>query len=254
MAPSATAAPAAELSHLPKADGSAIFSHGGYSVTASVNGPLEAGRRDENPFQAVVDVNVRPAAGVGGTAERQLEAILQPALGHVIPLRNFPRCVIQVTLQITEMPENAYVNAKITQAQLNLALLPALLHASMLGLLTAAISLKTVASAVTLAVLHDSGGPAVKADPSPADIARAGSVHVLGFAAGSDLLLAESEGAFTVDEWDRVLREGERICCQTQDAGGGGGGMDLDAEGGQSVKGFMRSVMQSESARGWSWK
>lgn len=60
------APPAAELSHLPKADGSANFSFGGYTVTAAVNGPVEAQRRDENPFEALVDVNVRPAAGVGG--------------------------------------------------------------------------------------------------------------------------------------------------------------------------------------------
>lgn len=64
MAPSAE--PAAELSHLSKADGSATFSHGGFTVTAAVNGPIEAPRRDENAFEALVDVAIRPAAGVGG--------------------------------------------------------------------------------------------------------------------------------------------------------------------------------------------
>lgn len=64
MAPSLE--PAAELSHLPKADGSAHFSYGGYAVVAVVNGPVEAQRRDEHPFEAHVDVIVRPAAGVGG--------------------------------------------------------------------------------------------------------------------------------------------------------------------------------------------
>ena len=65
MAPSAQ--PVAELAPLPKADGSATFSYGGYTVTAAVNGPIEAQRRDENAFEALVDVNVRPAAGVGGS-------------------------------------------------------------------------------------------------------------------------------------------------------------------------------------------
>lgn len=64
MPPSAT--PAAELSQLSKADGSATFSCHGYTVTSAVNGPVEAQRRDENAFEALVDVNVRPAAGVGG--------------------------------------------------------------------------------------------------------------------------------------------------------------------------------------------
>lgn len=53
-----------------------------------------------------------------GTGERQLEAILQPALRHLIPVRNFPRCVIQVTLQVMEAPENAYVNSKVMQPRL----------------------------------------------------------------------------------------------------------------------------------------
>ena len=62
----ASATPEAALSVLPRADGSATYSHAGYTVTASVNGPIEAQRRDEHPYEAHVDVIVRPAAGVGG--------------------------------------------------------------------------------------------------------------------------------------------------------------------------------------------
>jgi len=61
-----TAEPAAVLSDLPRADGSATYSYGGYTVTASANGPIEAQRRDEDPYEALVDVVVRPEAGVGG--------------------------------------------------------------------------------------------------------------------------------------------------------------------------------------------
>lgn len=64
MAP--IAEPRAELAPLPKADGSATYSYSGYTVTSAVNGPIEAQRRDENPFEALIDVNIRPAAGVGG--------------------------------------------------------------------------------------------------------------------------------------------------------------------------------------------
>lgn len=56
----------ARLATLPRADGSATYAHGGYTVTASANGPIEAQRRDEDPDAANVDVIVRPAAGVGG--------------------------------------------------------------------------------------------------------------------------------------------------------------------------------------------
>lgn len=64
MAP--IAEPRAELAPLPKADGSATYSYSGYTVTSAVNGPIEAQRRDENPFEALIDVNIRPAADVGG--------------------------------------------------------------------------------------------------------------------------------------------------------------------------------------------
>ncbi len=60
------AAPEAALSNLPKADGSATYSFAGYTITASVNGPIEAQRRDEHPYEALVDIIVRPASGVGG--------------------------------------------------------------------------------------------------------------------------------------------------------------------------------------------
>jgi exosome complex component RRP46 len=66
----------AKLSNLHRADGSAEFSHNGYTIIGSVNGPIEVQRRDELPEEAVVDVIVRPAAGVGG----QISAI--PGSGY----------------------------------------------------------------------------------------------------------------------------------------------------------------------------
>jgi len=58
--------PEAVLSLLPRSDGSARYAYGGYTVVASANGPMEAQRRDEDPNKCLVDVVVRPAAGVGG--------------------------------------------------------------------------------------------------------------------------------------------------------------------------------------------
>jgi hypothetical protein len=58
-------APDALLSHLHRADGSATYSHNGYSLIGAVNGPIEVQRRDEMPEEATIEVNVRPAVGVG---------------------------------------------------------------------------------------------------------------------------------------------------------------------------------------------
>ena len=134
----ATTAPEAALSVLPRADGSAKYSYAGYTVTASVNGPIEAQRKDEHAQEAYVDVIVRPAAGVGGecldiarygalllttafyigTRERHLESLLQSSLSQLILVKNFPRMLIQVVLQVEAVPDNDYENTKLVQASL----------------------------------------------------------------------------------------------------------------------------------------
>jgi len=128
--------PTVLLSHLHKTDGSATFSQNGYTVIGSVNGPIEVQRRDELAEEAAVDVTIRPAAGVGGrnspiemayvcihsdccvsgTRERHLESILQSTLRQILLIHNFPRTLIQVTLQITTTPENDTVGSKVMQA------------------------------------------------------------------------------------------------------------------------------------------
>ncbi|TWU77925.1 exosome non-catalytic core subunit rrp46 [Metarhizium rileyi] len=239
-----TSEPLAQLFNLPKADGSVAFSYCGFAVTAAVNGPIEAPRRDENPFEALLDVVVRPAAGVGGTAERQLESILQAALRQLIPIRDFPRCMIQVTLQVMETPENAYKNTKLLQAQLNLIIIPALFHAAILGLLTAAIPLKTVATATTLAIPVNSDSLIV--DPSAEEAATAKSLHALAFTSDDELLLAESSGSFFVEDWNRVLETGQRVCCHSQESEFDTA-MIGDGPQSQSIKSFIRSVMETKA-------
>ena len=56
----------ATLGTLHKADGSATYSHNGFSIIGGVNGPVEVQRRDELPQEASIEVVVRPVTGVGG--------------------------------------------------------------------------------------------------------------------------------------------------------------------------------------------
>ncbi|KFA66315.1 hypothetical protein S40285_01879 [Stachybotrys chlorohalonatus IBT 40285] len=246
--------PRAELSSLPKADGSATYSYNGYTVTAAVNGPVEIQRRDENPFEAVIDVTVRPAAGVGATAERHLESILQATLRQLIPIREFPRTVIQVTLQVVDTPENPYANAKIVQAQLDLSIIPALLHAAILGLLAGAVPMKGIATAVTLAI-RDGGDQSIVVEPTVVEADQAKSIHVLGFTSSDELLLVESKGAFTLEEWNRVLEIGQTTCCRHHERGPGtdvsmrDGGVDSP-----SIRDFIRSVMETKTIGDLYWK
>ena len=58
--------PDVRLLSLDNADGSISYSHSGYLILASANGPVEVQRRDELPEEAAIEVNIRPATGIGG--------------------------------------------------------------------------------------------------------------------------------------------------------------------------------------------
>ncbi|KAL8377813.1 hypothetical protein RB595_008475 [Gaeumannomyces hyphopodioides] len=242
--------PTALLSHLPRADGSATYSHAGYTVIASVNGPIEAQRRDEDPYEALVDVIVRPAAGVGGTRERHLETILQSSLRQLILVKNFPRGLVQIVLQATASPENDYVSTKLVQARL----------AAVLALLSAAIPLRTTATSTVVAVAAAAAGgnkSQLVVDPSPREAEKARSLHVLAFTSSDRLLLAESEGSFTMQEWADVHAKAQEICCEpTRAPAAMGDHPDNDdaARSGPDMRQFTRSTVEAKVSADLHWK
>ncbi|TLS25986.1 hypothetical protein PpBr36_07707 [Pyricularia pennisetigena] len=253
--------PAALVSHIPRVDGSAIYSHAGYTVTASANGPIEAQRRDEDPYEALVDVIVRPAAGVGGTRERHLESLLQATLRQIILVKNFPRGLIQVVLQVKSSPENYYANTKLVQANLNLPIIPALLQAAVLALLSAAIPLRATATCTVVAVVAGTDGETESRlilDPSPREAEDARSVHALAFTSGDRLILAESEGHFTMQEWADVHAKALKICCgPVRDPRSND--MDMGDDNGTDVEGpnmrhFIRETMAAKVSADLHWK
>jgi len=119
-------------------------------------------------------------------------------------------------------------------------------------LLTAAIPLKSIATATTLAIPSSDDG-SITVEPSARDAETANSLHVLGFTSGNELLLAESQGSFTVEEWDKVLEAGQRVCCQSQDqnfdTAMAGSGLES-----ASIKAFLRSAMETKIAGDLHWK
>ncbi|KAM7205786.1 exosome complex component RRP46 [Naviculisporaceae sp. PSN 640] len=253
----ATTAPEAALGVLPKADGSAKYSHAGYTVTASVNGPIEAQRKDEHAYEAHVDVIVRPAAGVGGTRERHLESVLQSSLSQIILVKNFPRGLIQIVLQIEATPENDYVNTKLVQASVNYPIMPALFQAAILALLSAAVPMRATATATVVAIISKDNIKSMVVDPTPRELQAAQSVHVLAFTSHDELLLAESEGDFTVKEWDGIYEAAQAICCKPQTKKSG---VEMvldgdDVDGGQvDMRQFIRSTMAGKVSADLHWK
>lgn len=117
--------------------------------------------------------------------------------------------------------------------------------------MTAAIPLKAIASATLIAIPED--GKDLIVDPTAVESDRAKSVHVLGFTSQDELLLSESEGSFTAEEWTKVLILGQRICCQHQQVD-----FDIAMSGNnqesESMKDFIRSVMKTKVAEDLYWK
>ncbi|KAI2629780.1 hypothetical protein GGR54DRAFT_278854 [Hypoxylon sp. NC1633] len=246
--------PEALLSHLPNADGSATFSYAGYTVVGAVNGPIEVQRRDELPEEAAIDVIVRPAAGVGGTRERHLEALIHSTLRQIILANHFPRSLIQVILQVTTAPENEYVNAKVSQASSNLPILPALLQTAVLSLLSAAIPLKATLTSTSLAIVADGHSNKIVPNPSPREIEVSQSFHVFSFTSRNEAILLESEGDFTPKEWEDLYSVAENQCCQHATASDEDTFMGDDSLAGVDLKHFTRSTVEAKIASDLRWK
>ncbi|KAK5018578.1 exosome non-catalytic core subunit rrp46 [Cryomyces antarcticus] len=235
--------PTAQLSHLHRADGSATYSQAGYSVVGAVNGPIEVQRRDELPEEAAIEVNIRPAIGVGSTKERHLESILHSTLRHVILIHNYPRTLIQITLQIISTPEDESAFGKHS----SLSVLPSLLQTSVLALLSASIPLAMTFTSTVIAVM--SSGK-LEANPSAKSLAQASSVHVFAFSSTGHLLVVESEGNFDMDTWDTVCAKAESICCSPKEDGDQ---MDDDASS-ENLQTFLKQAMEKKVERDMRWK
>ncbi|KAK6587182.1 hypothetical protein PZA11_000472 [Diplocarpon coronariae] len=244
--------PTAILSHLHRTDGSATFSQNGFTVIGAVNGPLEIQRRDELPEEAAIDVLVRPAAGAGGrrTRERHLESILQATLRQIILIHNFPRTLYQVTLQITSTPRNdtAGSNVKANHYQ-NLPILPALLQTALLALLSATVPLSMTLTSVYLSLTSEGS---IIVNPTPLESQSAASIHVLAFSSHGELLVAESEGSFTLKDWQAVFDAGKKICCDELKPGEDQA-MD-DGEQDRSLMMFVQSTLEDKVKTDLQWK
>lgn len=236
----------ATVSFLPlhSADGSAIFEQDGFSIIGSVNGPIEIMKRDEHPEEAVVDVVVRPAVGVGGTRERHLESIIQPTLRQLILIQNYPRTLIQVTLQIAKTPSNETRSPKLYQASSNLLILPALLHSAVLTLLSAS---TPIAKTLSSTILATNGKEGIIRNPTLIQIQEAKSIHAFAFSTFKELLLAESEGSFSIGEWEELYEIAEQLCCGVAED-------DPTQEQMQSMHQFIQSALREKIADEMRWK
>jgi exosome complex component RRP46 len=80
-------------------------------------------------------------------------------------------------------------------------------------LLSASIPLAETLTSVVLAITSDEESQSILRNPTLTELQSADSVHVLGFTSHGELLVAESEGSFTIDDWNEIYEAGKRLCC-----------------------------------------
>jgi exosome complex component RRP46 len=167
-------------------------------------------------------------------------------LRDVILVRSFPRSLIQLTLQVLQLPESIAAGTKSSSAVL--PLLAPLLQTTMLSLLAASIPLRTTFTSVCLAVSHNG---AIATFPSPKDIANAKSLHVFSFSLRGEMLVAESEGAFDMELWDQASQVAEGVCRYE----GGGVEMDLgNAQNKLNLEKWIRDLIEEKAQKEQSWR
>jgi exosome complex component RRP46 len=84
------------------------------------------------------------------------------------------------------------------------------------------------------------------------------SVHVFAFAGNRRLLLNESDGNFTYEEWEEACEMAEEVCCRDEDGGGvklEGEGMDVDGGFGDgNLEEWLRGVVRRKVEWEQRWK
>ncbi|KAL5120057.1 exosome non-catalytic core subunit rrp46 [Pleosporales sp. CAS-2024a] len=246
--------PEVRLTHLNRADGSATYSHHGFSILGAVNGPMEVLRRDEMPEEATIEVHVRPAAGVGSPRERHLETLVHNTLRSIVLTRMLPRTLVQVTLQVRSVPHDddaCGINSTLT-------VLPHLLHTALLSLLSASIPLSTTLTCVLVA-LPASATPLLS--PTANELHRAKpiqSAHVFAFSGHGRMLLNESDGSFAVEDWEQACDMAQDVCCKEEADGGVrlSGHMDVDGvpNASDNLDNWLRDVVRRKVQWEQRWK
>lgn len=124
-------------------------------------------------------------------------------------------------------------------------MLPALLMSSILALVDAAIPLRTIFTATLVAC-----GPDVVTAPDARQVHQAQSLHVFAFSGKREMLVAESVGAFDLDEWKQACERAEGICCG---AHGASEGMEVDGKE-ADMKNWLKKVVEEKVEKEQRWR
>ena len=196
------------LRPLQNADGSASYTapNGLHSVTVGVNYPVEVPyRSDEIPESTLIEVNLRPVNGVAMVRERHVELLVKRTLRTIVRLEAAPRMMLQVTLQTTATEIDETLPGGIKeggQGETYLPVLASAINAAILGCLNAAVQMNQIAGAALIGIGKDG---TCLVNPRVEERKRCRSLHVFALDGTGDVILMESEGAFSVQDLSRGL-------------------------------------------------
>jgi exosome complex component RRP46 len=119
------------------------------------------------------------------------------------------------------------------------------------ALLSTAMPLAMTVTSTLLALMDD--GKIIQY-PTIREIQQATSIHVLAFTSHGELLVDESEGDFSIDDWDLIFEKAQRICCGTGQAADVDAMLDEGEEGNGGLTGFLRSTLKEKVTSDLKWR
>lgn len=132
-------------------------------------------------------------------------------------------------------------------------MLPALLETAVLSLLSAGLPLTATVTPASFSInASPEAADIIIANPSPRQVETSKSFHVFAFTSHNDLLLAESEGSFTLSEWEELHRQAQAQCCPLEND------VDVDMDDSRvrnaDLKNFVRTSIQEKISEDLHWK
>lgn len=116
--------------------------------------------------------------------------------------------------------------------------------------------LATTLNSVLLALNSNGKSRNIIKNPTVVQFQAADSVHVLAFTSQGELLVAESEGTFTLEDWDEVCETAKSLCCDESTIAGDDDVMQDEGleENKGSLTMFVKSTMEEKVAKDLHWK
>ena len=102
-------------------------------------------------------------------------------------------------------------------------------------------------------VAVDSNGALVM-QPSLKETKLASSIHVLAFSSHGDLLVVESEGEFTIDEWDEVLQKARSRCHGGERDESGSADVSMELDDVSELETVLKDTVERKVAKEQRWK